>query len=86
MAGITASTTKDKRENIKHQFSQSLVLLRDFIYEIQSLIFTYHELVFYFNSSNAKDFHKGGNTAFGLISFNFMQNTKERSLWICKIV
>lgn len=39
------SKIKEKKK-IKHQYSQSLVLQRDFIYEVQNLIFTYHELAF----------------------------------------
>lgn len=78
MARITISTIKDKREKkIKHQYSQSLVLQRDFIYEVQNLIFTYHELAFDQNSLNAIDIHKGGNMAFALMCFNFMLNTEE---------
>lgn len=71
--------SKIKEKKIKHQFSQSLVLQKDFIYEIQSLIFTYHEIAFDCSTLNAKDIHKGENMAweFGLMYFNFMLNTEE---------
>lgn len=86
MARITVSTIKDKRENIKHQFSQRLLLQRAFVYEILSLIFTYHELASDFNNLNAKIFIKEAIWSLVWCVLISCWTLKRWSLCMCKII